>query len=304
MNSFSKCPLCKKKPYPDFFRLKSYWYCKACNLLWLKEFPKTDYGDMYYKGKSSLAQKLFIPIASFFHAIRRFYAGGGGKNLWVDVGAGEGGFLKTVRAKKRIGVEVSKSARKMIVKNGLDTLSDQEFLKTKKLRADVISFWHVLEHVENPWDYLNSAKKNLSKKGKIIIGVPNIDSFEFELTREYWFHLQPQFHLWHFSPRSIKKLLKQTGFKIESIDYWSIEHHLTGVLQSLINKSSQSKENVLHKLVKRGTGTSVLKGKDIFWSLFWLILGLPIVFLFWFFGALAHKSGTVVILASSLRKRV
>lgn len=298
MSLFRICPICGKKPTAKFFGMSSYWFCESCEIAWKKRFPKADYDETYYKGKSSFAGKLFAPIANMFYSIRQSFAGSEKQNIWIDVGAGEGGFLKTVNSKDRIGVEVSSSGREMMESVGLKTLSDVQFLKVKDLKADVISFWHVLEHVDNPWNYLEAAKKNLKKNGKIIIGIPNFKSFEFYLSKKYWFHLQPQFHLWHFSPNSFKKVLEQAGFSVKHIDYWSVEHHPTGVLQSFINKSSKSTENVLHKLIKRGTGKSRLKAKDIFWSFFWMSLGSPIIFIFWVLGALLHRSGTIIIVAT------
>lgn len=294
----SSCVFCKQKPKSSFFGLSPYWYCANCNVAWIKKVPKVEYGDTYYKGKSSLMQKLFIPVADFFYGVRRAYAGDKKKSVWVDVGAGEGGFLKTVDAKKRIGVEVSDSGRKMMEDTGLLTLTDKTFLKSKGIGADVISFWHMLEHVENPWDYLKAAKNNLKKGGQIVIGVPNLDSYEFNFSRGYWFHLQPQFHLWHFSTNSLRLLLEQSGFKIKKIDTWSVEHHLTGVLQSFINKYSKSKENVLHKIVKRGTGKSPVILKDIVWAVFWMSIGSPIILGFWIAGSIMKKSGTIVVTAT------
>ncbi len=295
------CPICQNRPSADFFGLSSYFYCKKCELAWKKNFPKTVYDETYYKGKSSLASVLFQPIAGFFYAIRRNYAGNGKAQTWIDVGAGEGGFLKTIKAGRRIGIEISSSGREMMREKGIEALSEKQFLKKNKLSADVISFWQVLEHVENPWDYLKAAKRNLKKGGKIVIGVPNFQSLEFYMTREYWFHLQPQFHLWHFSPRSLKMLLANTGFTIKSRDYWAIEHHLTGVLQSLINRTAKSKENVLHRIIKRQQGSSGIRFGDLFWSFFFLTIGSPVVFLFWVLGALLGKSGTMVVVASARR---
>lgn len=293
----SICPLCKKKP-SDFFGLSSYWFCKSCELAWKKQFPKTIYDETYYKGKSSFASKLFSPIANYFYAVRRKYVNGKKANTWIDVGAGEGGFLETVKAKKRIGIEISKSGREMMRASGLNALSEKEFLKSSKIGADIISFWQVLEHVENPWDYLKAARRNLKKDGKIIIGIPNFQSLEFHMSREYWFHLQPQFHLWHFSPKSLKTLLKKSGFSIVNSDYWAIEHHLTGILQTFINKTSRSKENYLHRLLKRSASGSSMPISDVFWSLFWLTIGLPVIIVFWIIGAVAKKSGTFVVVAS------
>lgn len=290
-----QCPLCKKRPALGMLEISSYWQCKDCKIAWLKQFPKAQYDETYYKGKSSLAQKLFSPIALFFYGIRETYAGIKKINVWIDVGAGEGGFVKTVHSKRKTGVEVSKSGRKMMEEIGLETLTDQQFLKAKGLNADVISFWHVLEHVENPWEYLESAKRNLSKNGKIVVGIPNYTSLEAQTFKKYWFHLVPEYHIWHFSPTSIQKLLEKTGFKIEKIDYWSLEHNPTGVLQSFINWSAHS-DSVLHRLIKRGMDYK-LSAKDIFWSVFWLTIGLPIVFFFWLAGVLLKMPGTFVVVA-------
>lgn len=293
-----KCPLCKKTAKNWFIKEPSYWYCRDCNLAWIKKVPNIEYDDNYYIGKSSVLSSIFAPIEKTFYKIRSMYAGNSQKKVWVDVGAGDGGFLTTVNAKRKIGVEYSFSGRKIMEESGLETLSDKQFLRRIGLNADIISFWHVLEHVPEPWDYLVSAKRNLKSNGKIVVGIPNIDSLEFNFTREYWFHLQPQFHLWHFSPNSLKKILEQTGFSIKSVDHWSIEHHPTGILQSFINKTSDSKENVLHKLMRRGTGKSATKAKDLVWSLFWMTIGMPIIFSFWVLGSLFRKAATIVVVAS------
>lgn len=290
---YKHCPICKKKSSSSFFGIEGYRYCSNCHLGWLKKLPKVVYAENYYKGTSSIASKLFAPIRLFFYILRKTFAGMDRKKIWIDVGAGDGGFLKTVNAEEKIGVEISLAGRDIMEKDGLKTLSDEKFLKTSGLNADIISYWHVLEHVEKPWEYLKAGKRNLAKAGKIIIGIPNSDSFEFRYFRNSWFHLVPQYHLWHFSLKSMSLLLADTGFKIESIDYWSIEHHLTGILQSFINKTVGS-DSVLHRLVKRGLDYSPSL-KDIFWSIFWLTIGLPIVFLFWIISSLSHKSGTIVL---------
>lgn len=296
------CIFCQQKPTSSLYGLTSYWHCKGCGVAWVKSITEVDYGDTYYKGKSSLAGRVFAPVGRLFYNLRNSYVGNGAKEVWIDVGAGDGGFLQTVNARKRVGVEISSSGRKIMQQNDLDTLTDKQFLKARGLNADVISFWHVFEHVEKPWGYLESAKRNLNKNGKIIIGIPNIDSLEFKFAKEYWFHLQPQFHFWHFTPKSFQKLLDKTGFNISKIDHWSVEHHPTGVLQSFINKTSNSRENVLHKLIKRGTNAKSVTPKDWFWVAFWITIGLPIILSFWIAGAVSKKSGTIVIVASLKHK--
>lgn len=295
------CPFCARKIYKTLSVSKKHFYCKECKLAWIKRFPKSTYDDNYYKGTSTLASKLFSPVATFFYILRNTYSGIQKKKLWVDVGAGDGRYLKLTPSDKKIGVEISVSGREMMKRNGVMTMTEKEFLKVKNLKADVISFWHVLEHMDNPWDYLESARNNIAKDGLLIVGVPNIDSLEFKTFGKYWFHLAPKFHLWHFSPHSLDILLRKTGFKVKSIDHWSVEHHLTGVLQSFINGTAGS-DAVLHRFIKRGHDYS-FSLKDVFWSLFWLTIGAPIVFIFWIAGALFKKAGTIVVVASLENKR-
>lgn len=174
-------------------------------------------------------------------------------------------------------------------------MTEKQFLNTRNLNADVISFWHVLEHVPKPWDYLSAAKHNLANDGLIVIGVPNLDCLEYHVFGNRWFHT-PKFHLWENTPHSIKLLLKKTGFCVKSIDYWSPEHHLPNVLQSFINFTAGS-QGALHRFIRRGH-EDAFRPKDALWSLFWLTIGSPVVILFWMAGALFHKSGTFVVVAS------
>lgn len=290
-----KCPLCGKKAEDNLSGLRNYYYCTNCALGWMKKFPKAVYDATYYEGKSGLAQKLFGPIANMFYSIRSMYAGEGKKKLWIDVGAGDGGYLRTVPSEKKLGVEVSKAGRKIMEKNGIKTMSNNDFLKANNLKADVISFWHVLEHVDKPMEYLKAARRNLSKNGVIVIGIPNIRSLEFKVFKKYWFHLVPDFHLWHFSIKSMKKTLEATGYEIKDTDYWSLEHNPTGILQSFINSTAHS-DSVLHRLVKRGLKYKI-KFKDLFWSVFWMTIGLPVIIIFWILGTLICKPGTFVTVA-------
>lgn len=294
---YKRCPICKKVPDSSLFGIAGYRYCFGCHLGWLKKLPKTSYRENYYKGTSSIVSKLFVPIGLFFYMIRKSFAKGG-KKLWIDVGAGDGGFLKTVNSQRKIGVEISLAGRKIMEKTGLETLSNEKFLKTSGLNADIISYWHVLEHVEKPWEYLEAGKRNLSKKGRIIIGIPNSDSFELKYFKKYWFHLVPKYHLWHFSKKSIEFFLSKAGFKVDSVDHWSIEHHLAGTLQSFINITAGS-DSVLHRLVKRGLDYSPTF-KDIFWSIFWLTIGLPAVFFFWAASSIFRRPGTFILVAKKI----
>lgn len=295
------CLICDSENVTDLNKIKEYWHCENCGVAWRKKFVKAAYKDDYYKASSSVASVIFNPILDFFYFWRTKYSRQNPKGVWIDVGAGDGRFISKVISKRKIGVEGSEAARSMMLKKDIEVLSDAQFLKKKNLKADVVSFWHVLEHLRDPKKFLFAARGNLKKKGELIIAIPNIDSFEFMFFRRDWFHLEPSLHLWHFSPKSLKIFLNKCGFKIVRIDYFSIEHHFTGLLQSFINKTSSSK-NSLHKLVKsvRQKNSPQVKTADILLNVFWITLGLPIVFAVWLFASLTKRPGTFVVVASKI----
>lgn len=293
------CHICKNGSVGDLKIVPGYCFCSFCHTAWMKKIPKASYEDDYYKPKSGLAAKLFTPIANYFYKLRQSYITNKSPKIWIDVGAGEGKFLQTVKSPKKIGVEISKIGRRMMNDSGILTMTPQEFLKSKSLKGDVISFWHVLEHIKNPWDYLLSAHRNLSKDGEIIIGVPNVDSWDFKIFAKDWFHLVPQYHVWHYSPKSMTILLKSAGFKVVHIDYWSIEHHLPGLIQSFINKTSGT-HNILHKLVKRETDLVSFGPGGLFWIIFWLTLGFPIILIIWIISSIFKYSGTIIVTAKRI----
>lgn len=291
------CPTCRSSNVSGLANIPQYNFCVRCQTAWRKKFEKSSYSKEYYSGASPLVSTVLQPIFQFFYFIRRLYVGLEQKNLWIDIGAGSGDFLKTVNARRKIGVEVSESAQKSIRSRGLETTSNKEFLNLNNLNADVISFWHVLEHLQLPDLYLKVARKNLSKNGKLLVAVPNIDSLEFRFFGKYWFHLAPKFHHWHFSVNSMKLLLANENFKVVLIDYFSVEHHLAGLLQSFINLTSRT-EDILHKLSKRRIANDKIPISSFVWIIFWLTLGLPIILIFWLTAVLLKKPGTFVVVAS------
>jgi 2-polyprenyl-3-methyl-5-hydroxy-6-metoxy-1,4-benzoquinol methylase len=297
------CPICKNTALPKMGSLTNYWFCQNCKLGWIKHIPVTIYDEEYYASGSSLLAKLFTPIEFFFYKVREHYTRLSKKDFWIDVGAGDGNYLLAIHAKKKMGIEISRSGRETMKKKGLLVMNNNEFLKKKNLNADVISFWQVIEHVNKPWDYLKAAEKNLKPGGKIVVAVPNISSLEFRIFGKYWFHLAPLYHIWHFSPRSLQKMLREENFKIDKVDYWVLEHHFVGILQTFINRSTKS-QDILHKLVKRRQNLQNLQINQIFWICFWCTLGLPFIILFWIFEVMIGKPGTFVIVASKKNVKI
>lgn len=137
------------------------------------------------------------------------------KGKILDFGAGTGDFL--IAAKSRgwevHGVEPEKKARARAVEKGLNLQADLSGLKFETF--DVISLWHVLEHIPVPGDKIAELEKLLKPGGLLIIAVPNYKSYDAEYYKEYWAAYDVPRHLWHFSRTSFDKIFSGTDLKQE-----------------------------------------------------------------------------------------
>ena len=143
----------------------------------------------------------------------------------LDIGCGTGDFL--VACKNRgwevHGIEPNEKARQItsdklqiINKSGSDKivhLDIEELVKSKR-KYDVISMWHVLEHVPNLREYIGYLKSLLNPNGILIIAVPNFRSFDAEYYKEHWAAYDVPRHLWHFSKKSIDLLFNKTNLNV------------------------------------------------------------------------------------------
>lgn len=136
------------------------------------------------------------------------------KGKILDIGAGTGDFL--VEAEKRgwkiEGVEPSDTARANAQSKGVKLHSNTEEFKSHSF--DVITMWHVFEHIYDLKAQIVELEHLLKKDGLLIIAVPNFNSYDAKYYKEFWAAYDVPRHLWHFSRRSFQHLFSGTGFKL------------------------------------------------------------------------------------------
>lgn len=134
----------------------------------------------------------------------------------LDVGAGTGDFL--LSAKKRgwevSGVEPTRSARELALLKNLN-LHDS-ISKLENEQFDVISLWHVLEHIPDLENEISRLNELLKKDGILVIAVPNFKSHDAKYYKEFWAAYDVPRHLWHFSQTGIKDLFSQFDLNLIS----------------------------------------------------------------------------------------
>jgi SAM-dependent methyltransferase len=134
----------------------------------------------------------------------------------LDIGCSSGGFLKTLRGSsfRLHGIEVAfEEAQKAMKSTGAQVfvgeIRDAPFPPSS---FDVITGFHVLEHMVNPRETINILWKWLKPGGILCLHVPNIQAMEARIFGSYWYGLELPRHLSHFSPSSLRKLLGHFAF--------------------------------------------------------------------------------------------
>ena len=131
----------------------------------------------------------------------------------LDMGAGTGDFLAIANKNQWTieGVEPNENARTIAKKKEISLHSTLEEITNQ---FEVITLWHVLEHLPNLEKDIHQIKSKLKKDGTLIIAVPNFKSYDAEYYKEYWAAYDTPRHLWHFSQNSIKKIFRKYNLKV------------------------------------------------------------------------------------------
>lgn len=141
------------------------------------------------------------------------------KGKILDYGAGTGAFLDTCKKNgwDASGIEPDEDARK-VMQEKFSISSYQNLSAAMEQKAlfdfDVITAWHVLEHVPDLKETIEILKSSLKEKGKLIVALPNPTSYDATVYNSSWAAYDVPRHLWHFAPADIERLMKDMGFKL------------------------------------------------------------------------------------------
>ena len=127
------------------------------------------------------------------------------KNI-LDIGAGTGDFLSFIQSESMsvTGIEPNPKARELAKNKGFFLEEDIKNVKGKLF--DVITMWHVLEHIPNLEETIIDLESLLKPNGVLIVAVPNFYSFDAAYYKSLWAAFDVPRHLWHFSKVSMNKL--------------------------------------------------------------------------------------------------
>ena len=193
--------------------------------------PKTNQLSEYYKTEDYIshtdAKRNWFEKA--YHLVRRFSLKQKLKLIngfktetktLLDVGCGTGDFLKTAKDNNWIvsGIEPNAEARTIANQKTENAVFDIEQLNNFESNSfDVITLWHVLEHLPDLEYQISILKKLLKPKGRLVVAVPNYKSFDANYYNQFWAAYDVPRHLWHFDQNSISKLFASIDMEIEQL---------------------------------------------------------------------------------------
>ena len=239
--SVSNCPVCRGDEFKDVISCKDYTYsqqffsiqkCANCHLHLTNPRPDAESIQEYYQSPdyishtgnpNSILNSIYLGVRRFTLRWKHNIVSSRKKEgSLLDFGCGSGEFLDYMARNgwKVFGVEPSKAARERaarlagmknsVVLEGIEDLQGPGFPK-----FDIITLWHVLEHVPDLNNLLSQLKLCLNDKGLILIAVPNYQSFDSRFYKEYWAGYDLPRHFWHFSHAALKRLLLNHGLLIQ-----------------------------------------------------------------------------------------
>ena len=236
----NKCPWCGSNKAQinlwlkdEFLTKKDFHICEClnCGLLYTMPRPSKEKIGAYYKSDEYYShqenKKGFVP--RLYEAIKKINLKHkfrlASRDLPVgkllDIGCGVGDFLHVAENKgwQCTGVEPSEEAREiarqrikgdLLYSEDLEQLPDQSF--------DLITMWHVLEHVDDLKWQVAQLQRLIKPNGRIVIAVPNYRSYDGRFYNAYWAAYDVPRHLNHFNKTVLTKMFKTSGLSLVSMD--------------------------------------------------------------------------------------
>jgi 2-polyprenyl-3-methyl-5-hydroxy-6-metoxy-1,4-benzoquinol methylase len=204
------------------------YYDESLDMLITHPQPSLENLGKYYESedyishtdnKRSLFEKLyhFIKSIALKNKLNLINSLQPNKGKILDIGAGTGEFLSVAKNDgwQTIGVEPSDKAKAIAKNKGVSFVDETTELENHSF--DVISMWHVLEHVPDLDKQIKELKRLLKPTGTLIIAVPNFKSFDAKHYGKFWAAYDVPIHFWHFSKTAIKLLFEKEEMKLEKV---------------------------------------------------------------------------------------
>lgn len=289
LENVEKCPICLENNKKLLFLCKDYTVskedfeivvCSKCGFAYTSPRPRKEDLGRYYESEKYISHSNTSKgiISRLYQLVRKhtlqkklqLINREGKRGALLDIGCGTGEFLKTMKTNgwKTIGIEPSPTARKQCLDNyQLDVRDEKELTNLAAKSFDVITMWHVMEHVPNINERVQKLKELLKPDGVLIIAVPNRNSDDAKYYGALWAAYDVPRHLWHFRTQDMRALMGGFGFEVKQILPMKFDSYYV----SLLSEKNKTGSNNLLSAFWRGWISNRKAGPEGSSSLIYII---------------------------------
>jgi SAM-dependent methyltransferase len=228
--------------------------CSGCSLLYTDDStapPAHELYPVFDQSDGGVGKRVGGLLRRFLHHRERFVRTVVPSGRLLDFGCGNGAFARHMSATgfDAVGLEPfslgapTEGERLRLIRSPLAQAEGELGL------FDVITMWHVLEHLRDPVDVLKRLAAHLAPGGALIVSVPNFSSVQRRVFQGRWFHLDAPRHLVHFEPATLADCLRRAGLAPMREKDFLAEYGCSGWVQSSLNTVFPH-NNYLYELVK------------------------------------------------------
>ena len=236
MELLSSCPVCNSEKIGNYISCKDHLLtnesfsivkCNDCGFKFTNPRPEQAELGKYYQSpeyishsdsRKGIFNKIYQLIRKYtnflkYRMISRYSAG----NKILDIGCATGEFLYYMKSRNWItmGIEPDIQARQKAVEAyGLKVYDESYIDKIPNDSIDVITLWHVLEHVSDLSGRMKALERILKPGGIIVLAVPNAACQDAFIYQDFWAGYDVPRHLYHFSRPSMEKMLIRNNFNL------------------------------------------------------------------------------------------
>lgn len=237
--TITSCPVCGKTKFEHAMRCVDHYAsgenfrlerCAACGFLFTQDFPAEASMGRYYDTKDYISHSDTRKglVNTVYHQVRRYMLGRKARLVMrkahrregrlLDIGTGTGYFANAMlkRGWQVAAVEKNEGARRFAYNRfGLEVKPETELGTFADGAFDVITLWHVMEHLEHLNETWETLYRLLDTAGVLVVAVPNPSSSDARHYGCHWAAYDVPRHLWHFTPAVMQRLGAKHGFVLE-----------------------------------------------------------------------------------------
>lgn len=236
MEELIQCPVCGSQELGPFLSTRDFFLsgeefaiskCGKCGFRFTNPRPEANELGRYYQSTDYISHSdarkgLFASVYQLvrkytlsrkYALLRKYHQQG----KILDIGCATGQFLHYMESRgwEAAGIEPDEKTRNRAISEfGLKVFPEEQLDVFEKSSFDVISMWHVLEHVSALDQRMDQLKRLLKPGGTLVIALPNCDAHDALKYGKFWAGYDVPRHLYHFTCKDVESLFGKYGFKM------------------------------------------------------------------------------------------